>query len=98
MVISYIATKTTVKSDCIVYFSLIQMYAHQGYISVGNSLKQSSDSPDEKFPAQVLQENSGPEIAKQAGCAGKQLGAMYRLKILVQGQEGIIIDILYMMW
>jgi len=40
-------------------------------------------SPDETLTAQVLQENSSPEIAKQAG----QLGEMYRLKILIQGND-----------
>jgi len=54
-------------------------------------------SPDEKFPAQVLLENSSPETAKQAGHAWKQLGAIYRLKILVQGQGGIIVDHLCML-
>ena len=37
-------------------------------------------SPDEKFPAQGLQENSHPEIAKQAGHGRKQLRVLYRLK------------------
>jgi len=54
-------------------------------------------SPDEKFPAQVLQEKSRPETAKQAGHEWQQVRAMYRLKILVQGQGGIIVDHLYMM-
>ena len=42
-------------------------------------------SPDKKFPAQMPQENSSPETAKQAGRAGKQLGVMYRVQLLVQG-------------
>ena len=53
--------------------------------------------PHEKFPAQVLHENSSPETTKQAGCVRKQLGEMLRLEILVQGQGGIIVDLLYMM-
>jgi len=44
--------------------------------------------PDEKRSAPVLQENSSPETAKQAGRIQKQLRAIYRLKILVQGQGG----------
>ena len=54
-------------------------------------------SSDEKLPAQVPQENSSSETAKQAGRARKQFGAMYKLKILVQGQWDIIIDHLCMM-
>ena len=50
-------------------------------------------SPDEMLLAQVHQENSRPEITKQAGCARKQLGTMYRLRVIVQGQGGIIVDL-----
>ena len=38
--------------------------------------------------SQVTQENISPETTKPAGHAQKQLGAMYRLKILVQRQGG----------